>query len=71
MLNSLCKTLAETLEDFLKMLGGMLLVVVAFLRLMLLISFSISPILTVSNEKTSLFFRCFVLKEYLRETYIC
>ena len=49
----------------------MLLLVVAFLGLMKLISFSISPISTVLNEKHRGFLDVFVLKEYLGETYIC
>ena len=53
----MCKTLAETLEYFFKILGGMLLLGAAFLWLMLLISFSVSPISTVLNEKKSWFFR--------------
>ena len=60
------QTLAETLEDFLKILGGMLLLVVTFIGLMLLISFSISPISTVLNERTPWFFRCFRIKRILR-----
>ena len=48
---------------------GML--VVAFLGLMLLISFSISPIWTVLNEKRHGFLDVFISKEYLGETYIC
>ena len=63
--------MAETSEDFLKILRGMLLLVVAFLGLMLLISFSISPISTVLNEKRSWFLDVFVLNEYLGEIYIC
>ena len=51
--------MAESLVDVFKILGGMVLVV-AFSGLMLLISFSISPISTVFDEKTSWFFRCFL-----------
>ena len=65
LLNSFCKTLIETSEDFLKILGGMLLLVVTFLGLMLLISFSTSPISTVLNEKASWFLRCFCIKRML------
>ena len=38
-LNCLCKTLAKTLEDYFKTLGGMLLLVVAFLGLIFMIFF--------------------------------
>ena len=48
----------------------MLLLVVFFLGLMMLISFSISTISTVLNEKTC-FLDVFVLKEYFGETFIC
>ena len=49
----------------------MLLLAEAFLGLMLLISFSISPISTVLNEKRHGLLDVFILKEYLGETYIC
>ena len=70
MFNGLRKTLAETLEDFFKVLGGMLLLVVAFLGLMFLVSFSISPISTVLNEKYRGLLDVFISKEYLGETYL-
>ena len=63
--NSLCKAFVETLENLFKILGVILLVVVAFLRLMLLISFFISHISTVSNEKIRWFFTCFCIKRIL------
>ena len=47
----------------------MLLLVVAFSGLMLLISFSISPISTVLNNKHHGFLDVFVLNEYLGGTY--
>ena len=65
------ETLAGTLEDFLNILGGLLSLIVVFSGLMLLISFSISPISTILNEKISWFLDVFVSKEYLGETYIC
>ena len=49
----------------------MLLLVVAFLRLMLLIAFSISGIPTVLNEKYRGSLDVFILEEYFGETYIC
>ena len=48
----------------------MLLLVVAFLGLMFLVSFSVSPIPTVLNEKYRGFLDVFISKEYLGETYL-
>lgn len=64
-LNSLCKKLAERLGNFCNILGGVLLLVVAFLGLELSISFSISLISTVLNEILLLLSKCFCIKGIL------
>ena len=64
-LNSLCKKLAERLGNFCNILGGILLLVVAFLGLVLLISFLISLISTVLIEILPLLWKCFCIKGIL------